>query len=131
MTVSRGEGEFPALAIVAAIREEVARAATKAAWPMLISMRDLAWILDLDASAARRRAGAGEFGPAVRIGRRVYVERDRLLASLDREGAKPRTTEARGNSTGRQEPEPPRGRYGCEHRTVSPSSHFEERGGKE
>lgn len=74
--------------ILEAIRAEVAKAATRASWPRLISMRDLSWILDIEISAARRRAGAGEFGSIINEGRRRFLLRENLVAALKAKGAR-------------------------------------------
>ncbi|MCE9581805.1 MAG: hypothetical protein K8T20_04730 [Planctomycetes bacterium] len=72
--------------VLEAIRLEVAKAATRASWPKLVSMEDLGWILDIEVSAARRRAGSGEFGEIIHQGRRRFLLRENLLAALKAKG---------------------------------------------
>lgn len=68
--------------VVEVVREEIARAATRVAWPLLLTARDISHILGIEESAARRRLASGGFGTCIRIGRRVHVRRRTFEASL-------------------------------------------------
>lgn len=77
----------------------------RAALPALLQLADLALALGVSESAARRALYAG-LCPFSRVGRRLVVRRDALLAAIaaretDRSGAPPPLRLARGAEGGR------------------------------